>query len=388
MEKETEDRTLKEIFQDTKKSKIPIFWPFIPKQDILKEIEDTLEGRWLGQGPKVDKFEKEFAKKFGYLYALFVNSGTSALELAYHLVDIKKDDEVIVPVLDCTAGQTGLIRRNAKIVFADIEKNTLNIDPVDVRKKITEKTKAIIVVHLGGIEANPAIFEIANEKNIPVIVDASQHHEPKNLAGDYICYSLQAIKHITTGDGGILVLKNKRDYERAKLLRWFGIDRELKARKDYQAWERREMTFDILEAGYKYQPTDIDACFGLASLPYLDLIIEYRKSLAFEYLKELPEEVIPIAGGSYWLFGILSEYRDELAEFLTENGIEVNMIHLRNDFFDIFKKFKSPCPNMDYIHERYLYLPINPAVSKKDVRYICNKIKEFYESKVNKKKAR
>ncbi len=384
MEKETdieEDKTLKEIFQDTKKQKIPIFWPFIPKQDILKEIEETLDGRWLGQGPKVEKFEREFARKFGYQYVLFVNSGTSALELAYHLLDIKKNDEVIVPVLDCTAGQMGLIRRGAKIVFADIEKNTMNIDPVDVKKKITEKTKAIIVVHLGGIEANPEIFKLAKEKNIPIIVDASQHHAPKNLEGDYICYSLQAIKHITTADGGVLVLRDKREYDRAKLLRWFGIDRELKAKKNYQAWERREMTFDIDEAGYKYQPTDIDACFGLASLPYLEEVIEYRKSLAMEYINGLPREVIPVAGGSYWLFGILSEYRDELAEFLLNNGIDCNMVQLRNDIFDVFKEFKSPCPNMDYIHERYLYLPINPAVSKKNVKYICAKVKEFYEQK-------
>jgi len=382
MEKEINyDESLKEIFQDNKKKKIPIFWPFIPKKEILKEIEDTLEGRWLGQGPKVEKFEKEFSKKFGYENVLFMNSGTSALELSYHLLGLKEGDEVIVPVLDCTAGQNGLMRRNVKIVFADIEKETFNIDPIDARKKITDKTKAIVVVHLGGIEANPKIFELAKEKNIPIIVDASQHHAPKNLDGDYICYSLQAIKHITTADGGVLAVKNKKDYERAKLLRWFGIDRELKAQRNYQAWERREMTFDIHEPGYKYQPTDIDACFGLAALPYLDLIIEYRKSLALEYIKGLPKEVTPITGGSYWLFGILSEYRDELAEFLLENGVEANMIHLRNDLFDLFNKFKSPCPNMDYIHERYLYLPINPAVSKKDVKYICSKIKEFYEQK-------
>lgn len=375
-----DQKTLRDLFQPSAEGKIPLFWPFIPKESILKEIEDTLTGRWIGQGPKVEKFEKEITKKFGYQYPLFVNSGTSALELAYHLIGIKQDDEVIVPVLDCTAGQMGLIRRNAKIVFADIEKETLNIDPMDVRRKITKKTKAIIVVHLGGIEANPEIFEIAKENNLPVIVDASQHHEPKILKGDYICYSFQGIKHITTGDGGMIVLKNKEDYDRAKLLRWFGIDRDLKARKNYQAWERREMTFDITEAGYKYQPTDIDACLGLASLPYLDTVIEYRKSLAQEYLKELPKEVIPICGGSYWLFGILSEQRDNLAEFLQKNNIEVNMVHLRNDLFDVFKKFKSSCPNMDYIHERYLYLPLNPAVSKENVRYICNKIKEFYKN--------
>lgn len=224
---------------------IPLFWPFIPKKEILKEISDTLDGRWLGQGPLVDLFEKEFGKKMGYKYPLFVNSGTSALELAYHLIGLKKGDEVIVPILDCMAGQMGLLRREVKIVFADIDKN-LNIDFYDVYKKITPNTKAIVGVHLGGIHFNPELYKVAyrfdngpyeHTKHIPIIVDASQYHAPTK--GDYICYSFQAIKHITTCDGGMLVLNNKEEYDRAKKLRWFGIDRELKTRKNYQAWEKR-----------------------------------------------------------------------------------------------------------------------------------------------------
>lgn len=362
---------------------IPIFWPYIPKEGILEEIKDTLNSRWLGQGPKVDKFEKEFGKKFGYQYNLFVNSGTSALELAYHLIGLKEGDEVIVPILNCTAGQTGLMRRGVKIVFADIERETFNLDPEDFEKKITPKTKAVVAVHLGGIHVNRKIFEVAKKNNILIIVDAAQHHEPTKLEGDYICYSFQAIKHITTCDGGMLCLKNEEEYNRAKRLRWFGIDRELKARKNYQAWERREMTFDIEEAGHKYQPTDIDACFGLAALPNLDEVIEYRRELAEEYLKNLEplHKVLTIVGGSYWLFGILVEERDELAEFLKINNIETNMVHLRNDIFSIFGGKRLNMPNMDWIEPRYLYLPINPKVTKENVKYICEKIKEFYVSR-------
>jgi len=365
------------------KETIPLFWPYIPKEKILKELEDTLNGRWLGQGPKVERFENEFGIKFGYEYPLFVNAGTSALELAYHLIGLKEGDEVIVPVLDCTAGQMGLLRRGVKIIFADIEKETFNIDPQDVERKISSKTKAIIAVHLGGIPVNGRIFEIAKKHNIPVIVDASQHHHPTSLEGDYICYSFQAIKHITTGDGGMLCLKNKENYDRAKLLRWFGIDRDLKAKKNYQAWERREMTFDIEEAGYKYQPTDIDACFGLAALHDLDKIIEYRKDLAEQYKKNLAtiKEVSIIAEGSYWLFGVLVERRDELAEFLKENKIENNLIHLRNDIFKVFGGVRLPLPNMNWVESRYLYLPLNPKVTRPDVDYICNKVKEFYQGR-------
>jgi len=358
---------------------IPIFWPYIPKEKILKEIRHTLSGRWLGQGPKVDEFEKKFGEMFGYKYSLFVNSGTAALELAYHLIGLKKGDEVIVPVLNCTAGQTGLLRRGVKIVFADISKEDFNISFADIEKKITSKVKAVVAVALGGIDVDERIYPYLKKRGISFIIDASQHHEPKVLKADYVCYSLQAIKHITTCDGGMFCLTNAEEHRRAKLLRWFGIDRDLKARKNYQAWERRQMVFDIEEAGYKCQPTDIDACFGLAALPDLGKIIKYRQELAEEYRKnlEFAEDIKLVYGGSCWLFGILYEKRDALAAYLRDNEIETNMVHLRNDLFSIFKNFKSECPNMDWVHERYLYLPLNPKVTKGDVRYICNKIRLF-----------
>ncbi len=367
--------------QKTKKT-IPIFWPYIPKKKILKEISHTLSGRWLGQGPKVDQFEKEFGKAFGYRYPLFVNSGTAALELSYHLIGLKPGDEVVTTVLTCTATNIPLIRKGVKIVFADIDRKTLNIDPSDVERKITKKTKAIVAVHLGGILVDDRIFKIGKKYKIPIVVDSAQYHAPSK--GDYVCYSFQAIKHITTCDGGMLVLNNQKEYKRAKLLRWFGIDRELKARKNYQAWEKREMTFDIEEAGYKWQPTDIDACFGLAALPDLPKVIKYSKSLADEYLKNLKPRrnvITPVAGGSNWLFGVLTEDRDDLAEYLTNKGVENNMVHLRNDIFEIFKPYKSPCPNMDWVEPRYLYLPINTKVTRDDVRYICKEIRSFYGTK-------
>jgi dTDP-4-amino-4,6-dideoxygalactose transaminase/SAM-dependent methyltransferase len=366
------------------KKNVPIFWPYIPKREILREIRGTLNSRWLGQGPKVDKFEKEFSRVFGYEYSLFVNSGTASLELAYHLIGLGGGDEVIVPVLNCTAGQTGLLRRGVKIVFADINKEDFNISFEDIKKKITDKTKAVVAVALGGIDVDERIFPYLRKRGIPFILDASQHHQPKSLGADYVCYSFQAIKHITTCDGGMLCLTNGDEYKRAKLLRWFGIDRDLKARKNYQAWERRQMVFDINEAGYKCQPTDIDACFGLAALPHLEKVIKYRQELANEYRKKLEsaKDIKLIYGGSCWLFGILYEKRDALAAYLRDNNIETNMIHLRNDLFSIFKDFRSECPNMDWIHERYLYLPLNPKVTKKDVKFICDKINSFDKEEI------
>lgn len=357
---------------------IPLFYPYIPKEKVLKEIEDTLNGRWLGQGPKVNLFEKKFGEVFNYKYPLMLNSGTSALELAYHMIGIKEGDEVIVPILDCTAGQMALKRKGINIVFADIDDN-LNIDPDDVVKKITNKTKAIVGVHLGGIPFNPKLNDVCKQYNIPLIVDAAQHFT--HCDGDYICYSFQAIKHFTTCDGGMLILKEEEIYKRAKLLRWFGIDRELKERKNYQAWHRREMTFDVFEAGFKFQPTDIDACFGLAAIEDLDKIIKYRKNLAELYIKNLPLQCKPICGGTYWLMGIITNSRDELAEYLTSHKIDNNLVHLRNDIYHLFGGKRLNLPNMNKIESQYLYLPLNTKVTAEDVLFICNKIKEFFENR-------
>jgi len=270
-----------------------------------------------------------------------------------------------------------LKRKGVNIVFADIDDN-LNIDPDDVVRKITSKTKAVVGVHLGGIPFSSKLNEICRQHNIPLIVDAAQHFA--HCEGDYICYSFQAIKHFTTCDGGMIVLKDEDTYKRAKLLRWFGIDRELKEKKNYQAWERREMTFDVFEAGFKFQPTDIDACFGLAAIDDLNAILEHRKNLADIYLKNLPSQCQPICGGTHWLMGILTDKRDELAEFLNRHEIDNNLVHLRNDIYHLFGGKRLDLPNMNKIEPRYLYLPINTKVSESDVLYICNKVKEFFKT--------
>lgn len=355
---------------------IPLFYPFIPKDDILKEINDTLSTRWIGQGPKVNLFEQKFNEMFEYKYSVMTNSGTSALELAYHLIGVEKGDDVIVPVLNCTAGQMVLKRKGVNIIFADVD-TQLNIDPIDVENKITSRTKAVIGVHLGGIPFNPTLNKICKKYKIPLIVDSAQHHVP--VEGDYICYSFQAIKHITTCDGGMLVLNNEKEYKRAKLLRWFGIDRELKEKKNYQAWARREMTFDVYEAGYKSQPTDIDACFGLAALPHLKSVIEYRQKLGLLYKQNLTKEVIPLCGGSYWLMGILANNRDKLAEHLLSKGVENNLIHLRNDIYTVFGGVRHNLPIMNALESKYLYLPLNTKVAENDVAFICDEINKFYK---------
>jgi len=345
----------------------PLFHPFIPYRDTLKELKSTLKSRWIGQAHKVEEFEKRFGLKYGYQYCLFVNSGTSALELSYHLLDLKGGDEVIVPVLDCTAGQTGLHRRGVKIVFADIDDNLL-LSYEDTRRKITAKTKAIVAVNLGGLEVDQRLYNLG----LPVITDSAQHLG--QTKGDYICYSFQAIKHITTGDGGMLILNNRKEYERAKKLRWFGIDREAKKQNDWQPWKNRQMTMDIEEAGYKYQPTDIDASLGLSGLKHADKVVKHFQSLVDAYKQVLTPRTV--AGGTCWTMGIIVNNRDEVAAYLTAHSIETNVIHLRNDIFHIFGGQRLDLPKMNELEEKYLYLPLNYQISRKDVEFIANRVNE------------
>jgi len=310
------------------------------------------------------------------------NSGTSALWLAYDLVGIKGGDEVISSALTCSATNIPLLHKKAKIIFADIEQDTLTIDPVDVEKKITKRTKAIIGVTLGGIPLNKKIFKIGKKYKIPVIVDSCQSIGYGE--GDYIIYSFQAIKFMNTADGGMLVTRNKKDHKRARLLRWFGIDREQKAKKNWQAWERRTMTFDIEELGYKFQPTNLDAILGIVGLEDIDKVLRERKELVNIYKQELRGvpgiRLLNDKGSTNWLFCILAENRDKIANKLEKVGIGTNTVQTRNDLFKIFGGKRQRLPNMDSIEFKYLYLPLHNRLTKKDVFGICQVIKNIQNS--------
>jgi len=350
---------------------INLFQPFIPREAIA-EVEDTLHSRWIGQGPKVDKFEKEFGKLFGVKYPVSMNSGSSALETAYDLIGLKEGDEVISTPLTCTATNLPLVRRGVKIVWADIDPHTLCIDPTDAKLKITKRTKAIVQVHLGGIQA-----EIKNV-GVPVISDACQ--ALGIFTGDYTCCSFQAIKHITTGDGGMLVVNKEEEFRKAKLLRWFGIDREKKIGNNWQAYTQRAMTFDIELPGAKRQMTDIAAAMGLAGLKYYEIVLSYRKKL-FELYKEQLKDVdgLTVIDGKnnvYWLFTVLVERRDDFAKKLFEADIDTNVVQVRNDIYKIFGGERADLPILDTLEDKYLSLPLGMHVTEEDVLYISSIIKQ------------
>lgn len=361
---------------------IPLFYPHVPKTAI-NEVADTLSGRWIGQGPKVEKFEQIFQEAFlGEHKPLAVGSGTDALHLAYLLADISTNDEVIVPVFTCTATNLPLLYIGAKPVFADIDPITMNLSIEDVEKKITKRTKAIVCVDYGGVPNNyEQLNNICQKYGIKLISDAAHSigSKYKNVfAGqwaDFTIYSFQAIKTLTTGDGGLLAIKDKSLLDKGKRLRWFGIDR---VAKQGGIWEN-----DIVELGYKYQMNDIAASIGIAGMEEIDDVIKRRNKYFEFYEKYLKNERVRIVGkskeknyyNSAWLITIVvDKNRIGLMKKLREAGIESAQVHYRNDRYSIFGERCKDLKNMDDLEERYLVLPLHLRMNEEHVKKICEVI--------------
>ena len=363
---------------------IVMFYPHV-SQLAKKAVMEVLDTRWIGQGPKVKLFEESFSKKFASkLPAIAVGSGTDALHLSYILAGLKPGDEVIAPVFTCTATNIPFLYMGIKILFADIDRNTMNIDVNHVDQLMNKNVKAIVCVHYGGLPCEMDELEIiANKWNIPIIEDAAHAVGAKykgltiGSISDFTMFSFQAIKHITTGDGGMLIVKNKELIDKAERVRWFGIDRKA---KQAGIWEN-----DITEIGYKYQMTDIAAAMGISSLQEFDEVSALRKKLFQVYSAELSGyDRVQIVGNDFsdrehaaWLFTIIVEDRFRLQEKLRQNKIESNQVHFRNDRYSIFNDFSrgKEFPNMDLIEDKYLVLPLHTMMNENDVRRICSIIK-------------
>ncbi len=362
--------------------KILLFYPHIPK-DTPSKVAETLRTRWIGQGPKVDQFEKNFSDKFSNGNpCIGVGSGTDALHLAYILAGIKHGDEVITPVFTCTATNIPLLYLGARIKFADVDVNTLNMSIGHVNELITEKTKAIVCVHYGGLPCDmDSLVKLSDRYGIPLIQDsahaigAKYNGQVLTEFSDFSCYSFQAIKSITTGDGGMLVLKNKEIAEKAKRMRWFGIDRKKKSKG---IWEN-----DITEIGYKYQMTDLAATMGISGLENFDEHLKYRRQLHAHYRKKLEKipgiKIVNDRNDKYfhaaWLNTIIVSGRKDLEKKLAENGIESNQVHYRNDRYSIFSEYKNKnLVNMNSVENKYLVLPMHAKITISDIDKIADVI--------------
>ena len=355
---------------------IPLYYPFLPKE-LGKEVKKLIEGGWINTGPKAKEFEDLFRKKFNYRYALAVNSCTSALRLAYAIAGVGHGDEVITTPHTMVATNTTILEQGAKPVFADIQYETGNIDPDDIEHRITSKTKAIAIVHIGGYPCD--IDEISNigvDYGIPVIEDCA-HAIGARYKGHYIgylsdaaCFSFQIIKQITTGGGGMYVTFRKKWAEEAKIRRWFGMEKSTRYTKP------------ITKLGFKYDINDITGIMGVIQMDYIDQISRKRWKIARFYRDELANvkdlslmEWKNDRISANWLFPIHVNRRDKFFEKMRRWGMGTNIIFRRNDFHTIFGGLRRDLPNMDRFEKTIAIIPIHYNLSENDLHYIVDKIK-------------
>lgn len=362
---------------------IPLFKVFMPKS-IMKPLKKVLFSGYVGEGPEVEKFERKLAKWFGSNHVLTLNSGTSAIQLALRLSNVGSGDEVISTPMTCVATNEPILSIGAKIVWADIDPYTGNIDPEDVAKKITSKTKAIIVVHWGGYPCElEQINTLAARHGIKLIEDAchafgaTYQNKPIGSFSDFTCFSFQAIKEITTIDGGALVCKSEKDFQRGRLLRWYSIDRKTN-RKDFRCEE------DITEFGYKFHMNDVAAAIGIEQLKYVGGNLKKNRNNAVQYNKAFSSlvNIVPLCYkndrmSSYWLYTLRVKNIVSFMEWMKKAKIVVSQVHARNDKHTVFKDFITNLPGVDDFVSKQISIPVGWWLTQKDVIYIINTIKNY-----------
>lgn len=367
-----------------KEKRIVMFRPYVNKK-ARELVDQVLQSGWIGEGPMVKQFEKRLNERFCFRHSLALNSGTAALHLALVLAGVGPETEVISTAMTCTATNMPILQERAKLVFADVQYMTGNIDPADIEHRITEKTKAIMIVHWAGYPCDMhKIGRIAMKHNLAVIEDGAHA-----LGATYNCYSIgtisrftmfsfQAIKQLTTGDGGLLTFVNQEDYEKAYRMRWFGIDRDHRTTRPedgYAYWDQTEV-------GYKYHMNDVAAAIGLGNLEDIDWILNRRAVIATRYRMSLKD----VAGvtlfensgdrvSGNWLFTMHVENRADFRRMMEDKGIATTVAHIRNDEHTIFGPRRDDLPNLDRYSQTNISIPLHNHLSDSDVDYVIESVK-------------
>jgi dTDP-4-amino-4,6-dideoxygalactose transaminase len=305
---------------------------------------------------------------------------------------LQPGDEVLTTALTCTATNWPILANGLKIKWVDIDPQTLNMDLDDLERKITPKTKVIMVVHWGGYPSDLNRLKViqANAKSLygfkPAIIEDCAHafgaeYKDKMLSnhGNICVFSLQAIKHLTCGDGGLITLPTEQLYEKAKLLRWFGIDRNKRNynRKDFR------LENDIEEYGYKFHMNDINASIGLSNLPHMEELLSknrYNYQYLYDNLRELKDITLfenkNDRKGSAWLFTMKVQRKNDFIEKMKEFGITTSQVHNRNDINTCVSEFKTILPNLDVLETELICIPTGWWLTQEDLDYMIEKIKQ------------
>lgn len=353
-------------------------------QSASERINETLATTFLSEGRINRDFEAALSEVIQNPHVVTVNSGTSALHLALVISGVSEGDEVILPAQTFIASGLAVTYCKARPVFADIDLSDGNLDPDAVESAITNRTKAIMPVHWAGKSANmDAIRGIAQHHNLRIIEDAA-HAFGGSYSGqkigqttDLCCFSFQAIKHLTTGDGGMIAFSNEEDLEHAKRLRWFGIDRV-----NHKTNELGERQYLLEAAGYKYHMNDLAASLGLANLQGWEQRLSRRRQIARQYANTLQkiEGIQPLSMSfdedAFWLFGTVIEKRSDFIQRMKSFDIPVSVVHQGIHKHPLFQPLSTELPNQKAFDAQQIHLPIHEGLAPEQVDYICSKLLE------------
>ena len=371
---------------------IPVFRPKMNKEEILPELEKIFDSGWIGLGPKTAEFEEKFADYIGVKYAVGVNSATVALHLANLVLGIKASDEVIVPSMTFVSTALAPLYCGAKPVFADIEEDTLCIDPEDIEKKITPQTKAIIPLHYGGHACKmDEIMKIAKKYNLWVIEDdahscGSEYKGVKlGSIGIMGCFSFHAVKNLPTGDGGMITTKDEGLYNEVKKLIWVGID---KGTWDRSATKGYSWQYSVDRLGFKYHMNDITAVIGLAQLKVLEEHNQIRRRYAKKYdetFKDIDWIETPVeknyAYSARHNYVVKVPMRNELNEYLQSKGISTGVHYEPIHHFKVFGNTKVDVPITERTWPKLLTLPLYPSMTEGEFERVVSEIIRFGKNK-------
>ena len=361
----------------------------------LKEITNTLKSGWLGTGPKSYKFEKNLSNYTNSKYSLALNSCTAAIFLTLKHLGLKKGDQVITTPLTFCSTVSSILHVGATPVLADINQETLNIDPQEIEKNITTKTKALIIVHFAGkICDMQSIRKICNKYNLFLIEDCAHAIETKldnknaGTFGDFGCFSFYVTKNLSTGEGGMIISKKKKAIQELRTLSLHGMDRD--------AWKRYGKSgfkhYDIVRAGFKFNMSDIHASIGIHQLNNIEKAWKKRELIWNTYMKAfknlpvvLPKKIPTNEKHSYHLFSIIvksNKVREKLLNYLQKNNIGCG-VHYKS--INKYKFYKNKIINRkknliaDKIGETILSIPIYESLRKNEIKFIVDKFKKFFE---------
>jgi len=370
---------------------IPVFKPSYGKEE-LAALKEIFKSGWIGLGPKTAEFEEKFASYIGTKHAVGVNSATAALHLALKVMGVE-NGEVITTSMTFVSTNHAILYNNGIPVFADIEADTLNIDPADIERKVTKNTKAIVVVHYGGHACDmDRIMAIAKKHGLKVIEDCAHacggEYKGRKLGsiGDIACFSFHAVKNLATGEGGMITLNDGGLAERLKRLRWLGISRDTYSRnvpnKGY-SWY-----YNVEEIGFKCHMNDIPAALGLVQLKKLERMNKKRERLYKRYndqLSGIGSIEIPViksyAKNAYHNYVIKASKRDELIGYLKDKGISTGVHYIPNHLYDIYKDYRTSLPVAERVWKRLITLPLYPDLSAADQKKVIDSIKGFFKAR-------